>query len=256
MHACTHARVCVRAALINTPAPARALLLCRADCAAGLSLNGTAAEPTSWCNPCPKGQFCPGGGKDNLESTPFTCSAGLETRFIGAKSAAQCFTKPGFGRIQTRNANGAVSYSAVPCPVGTYNVGGNTAQCQRCGAGLTTNITSASSPSACVAPAGSYLDKGVGKKCPKGTFTTGLNTQAACTPCNTGVTTAAEGSSSAAACDRAIQGYSYNGDGTASECAANFYNDGETTAASCTPCPNGACGLQPACGSRLGCTAM
>lgn len=75
---------------------------------------------------------------------------------------------------------------------------------------------------------------------PKGTFTTSLNTQAACTPCNTGVTTAAEGSSSAAACDRASQGYSYNGDGTASECEVNSYNDGETTAATCTRCPNGA----------------
>lgn len=90
-----------------------------------------------------------------------------------------------------------------------------------------------------VAPAGSYLDKGVGKKCPKGTYTEGLNTKSVCDACANGVTTAGEGSTSAAACDRAIKGYKYLGNGAAAKCDINTYNDAETTASTCTPCPNG-----------------
>jgi hypothetical protein len=90
-----------------------------------------------------------------------------------------------------------------------------------------------------VAPAGSYLDKGVGKKCPKGTYTDGLNTKAVCDACANGVTTAGEGSTSVAACDRAIKGYKYTGANTADKCDLHTYSDAENTAATCTPCPFG-----------------
>jgi hypothetical protein len=62
---------------------------------------------------------------------------------------AQCFTKPGNGRTSVRGANGVITYQGVVCPVGTYNVGGNTAGCQKCGAGLTTNSTGSASSSDC-----------------------------------------------------------------------------------------------------------
>lgn len=101
---------------------------------------------------------------------------------------------------------------------------------------------------AAVAPAGSYLDKGVGKKCPKGTYTEGLNTLSVCNACATGVTTAGEGSTSRTDCNRAIKGYKYTGldavtgSGTAAKCDINTYNDVETTSSTCTDCPNGECG--------------
>ena len=91
--------------------------------------------------------LCAGaGGSATAPSTSTPCPEGLETKFTGAKSVAQCFTKPGYGRKATRNAStGVVTYSGVLCAVATYNVGGNTAGCQKCGAGLTTNSTGKSS---------------------------------------------------------------------------------------------------------------
>ena len=77
------------------------------------------------------------------------CPSGLESKFAGAKSQAQCFTKPGFGRKSVRGTNGVVSYEGVSCPQATYNVGGNTAGCQKCGAGLTTAATQSSAPGDC-----------------------------------------------------------------------------------------------------------
>jgi hypothetical protein len=77
------------------------------------------------------------------------CPPGLETRFPGAKSLAQCFTQAGHGRKTVRGANGATSYIGVICPVGSFNVGGNTAGCQKCGAGLTTSGTGKRSFSDC-----------------------------------------------------------------------------------------------------------
>ena len=50
----------------------------------------------------------------------------------------QCFTLPGYGRATRAGVNGQVVYAASVCPVGTFNIGGNTAGCQRCGVGLTT----------------------------------------------------------------------------------------------------------------------
>jgi len=83
------------------------------------------------------------GGDANSANSPATdCPTGLATKFTGAKSSAQCFTQEGYGRKSTRDAGtGVVSYTGVICPVATYNVGGNTAGCQKCGAGLTTDGT-------------------------------------------------------------------------------------------------------------------
>lgn len=151
----------------------------------------------------------------------------------------QCFTIAGYGRRANRGANGVITYSGVPCSVGFYNVGGNTAQCQKCGNGLTTNDTQSTSPADCLAPAGSYFDKGVGKKCPKGTYSTSLNRAAVCTPCEEAVTTAGEGSTLATDCNLALPGYFYNANNTATECPINTYNSGESASNSCTDCPNG-----------------
>eukprot|EP00775_Hariotina_reticulata_P003324 gene3324-3601_t len=183
-------------------------------------MNGTQAQPSATCLACDAGQYCPGGDAVAVNSDMVACPAGLETKFPGAKSVAQCFTQAGYGRKTVRGSNGATSYAGVACPVGTFNVGGNTAGCQKC-----------------VAPAGSYLDRGIGKLCPKGTYTDTLNSLNLCTPCGTGVTTAAEGSTAVSACDRAIKGYKYTGSNTAAPCELNFYQDEESTNSSCKACP-------------------
>lgn len=102
------------------------------------------------CQTCTLGKYCLGGdAKINPNNTESDCPGGLQTIFAGAKSQAQCFTKAGYGRTATKQANGQVALSAVQCPVGTYNVGGNTAGCQKCSAGLTTAASSSNSASLC-----------------------------------------------------------------------------------------------------------
>jgi hypothetical protein len=73
----------------------------------------------------------------------------LLTTFAGAKSQAQCFTKPGYGRVSTKGSDGKVSLTGVLCDVATYNVGSNTASCQKCSAGLTTSTTGSTAASDC-----------------------------------------------------------------------------------------------------------
>lgn len=89
-----------------------------------------------------------------------------------------------------------------------------------------------------MAPAGSYLDKGIGKLCQKGTYSIALNSDATCTPCPIGITTAGEGSDSAADCNLAMKGYFLN-NGAAELCPVDTYQDQEAAVSSCTPCPNG-----------------
>jgi hypothetical protein len=102
------------------------------------------------CQSCALGKFCLGGDATvNPENTESTCPDGLATTFAGAKSQAQCFTKPGYGRVSTKGSDGKVSLSGVLCDVGTYNVGSNTAGCQKCGAGLTTATNGSISASDC-----------------------------------------------------------------------------------------------------------
>lgn len=223
---------------------ATSLSACHTDCAPGFFLvNSTtsssdAPAAAAACEPCPQALFCTGGSaKSNPGSAALRCPRGLATRIAGAKSQAQCLTLPGFGRVSQRSGNGAIVLFAEECPVGSFNVGGNTASCQACGAGLTTNGTGATSASACRPVVGAFMSKGVGQPCPKGSHGDGVS--GACTPCATGVTTAGEGSTSAADCDRAVMGYALNGDGTASPCEVNTFNANETTAPNCTPCPFG-----------------
>jgi hypothetical protein len=92
-----------------------------------------------------------------------------------------------------------------------------------------------------VAPAGSYLDKGIGKLCQKGTYSTGLNSNTNCIPCPDGITTAAEGSTTAAACSLAVKGYYINptNNTEAIKCPLNTYQAEEAAVTSCTDCPNG-----------------
>eukprot|EP00775_Hariotina_reticulata_P012640 gene12640-12769_t len=91
-----------------------------------------------------------------------------------------------------------------------------------------------------VAPPGWYISSGVGKMCPKGTYTTDYNQAAFCTACPTAVTTATEGSNTSTACARAIRGFYFNAtDGNAVPCPYASYQDVENPNAFCKPCPRG-----------------
>ncbi|KAF6264065.1 hypothetical protein COO60DRAFT_1663488 [Scenedesmus sp. NREL 46B-D3] len=194
------------------------------------------------CNPCTLGSYCPGGdAKVNPNNQATACPSGLATTFAGAKSQAQCFTQAGYGRVSTRGSDGKVTLTGVLCEEGTYNVGSNTAGCQKCGAGLTTADTGSNAASLCLAPAGSYLDKGIGKLCQRGTYSTALSSSNNCVPCPDGITTAGEGSTTAGACSLALKGYYIDPDNStlAIECPLDTYQDQEAAVTSCTACPYG-----------------
>lgn len=91
-----------------------------------------------------------------------------------------------------------------------------------------------------VAPAGSYLDRGIGKLCPRGTYSTDLNTSPFCVPCAAGITTENEGSTSAANCTLAARGYYIDpNDATlAVQCPRDTYQDQEAAVNECTACPH------------------
>lgn len=215
------------------------------DCNPGMSMNASVTDAAAWCTACPNGQFCPGGDlKLNPNNLPRNCSEGLATVSPGAKSEMQCFTQPGYGRVSSRGANGMVQLTATLCEIGTFNVGRNTAGCQRCNPGLTTTTPGATTMTDCVAPPGSYYDRGMGRLCQRGTYSanyTGAEDAGACEPCSTGVTTEFEGSNSSTACSLAKRGY-FMFDveaGLAQLCPVNTYKDTESSDASCTPCPTG-----------------
>ncbi|WIA42283.1 hypothetical protein OEZ86_008297 [Tetradesmus obliquus] len=194
------------------------------DCAPGLYKNDTSGE----CVSCTVGKYCPGG--DAAGASPASpCNAGLATTFAGAKSQAQCFTIAGYGRVSIKAADGKVTVEGTVCPVGTYNVGKNTAGCQKCGAGLTTASSTTMTAAGCVAPAGSYLDKGIGKLCQRGTYSTALNSASSCTPCPDGITTANEGSDNSNLCTLAAKGHYINpaNASEALECDYHTYQDQE-----------------------------
>ncbi|WIA08977.1 hypothetical protein OEZ85_008391 [Tetradesmus obliquus] len=208
------------------------------DCAPGLAMDAVTKE----CKPCSMGKYCLGGDLTvNPNNEEKACPEGLETTFAGAKSQAQCFTKAGYGRASRLGSNGKIILSGVLCPEGTYNVGSNTAGCQKCGAGLTTATNGSDAASACMAPAGSYLDKGIGKICQRGTYSSALSADTTCQTCPPGITTANEGSTSAADCSLAMKGF-YINPSNASEaiaCPLHTYQDKEAVAGACTDCPNG-----------------
>jgi hypothetical protein len=85
------------------------------------------------------------------------------------------------------------------------------------------------------------MDKGIGKLCQRGTYSTDLNSNNTCIPCPDGITTANEGSSSADDCSLAIKGYYINAsDPTqAIKCPVDYYQEQEAAVNSCTACPHG-----------------
>lgn len=128
------------------------LLLCAPDCAPGFAMTGPVSDQTSTCSSCPLGKYCAGGDATNPSSSASQCPAGLATTYQGAKSAAQCFTKPGYGRQYARGSTGVLALSGVACPIGTYNTGSNTAGCFRCNPGLTTQQEGSTSITDCGKP--------------------------------------------------------------------------------------------------------
>jgi hypothetical protein len=85
------------------------------------------------------------------------------------------------------------------------------------------------------------MDKGIGKLCQKGTYSTALNNQPNCVPCPAGITTANEGSTAATDCSLALKGYYINPSNAneALPCPLNTYNDLEAAVTQCAACPNG-----------------
>ncbi|WIA13038.1 hypothetical protein OEZ85_006646 [Tetradesmus obliquus] len=222
------------------------------DCAPGMAFNGTRDDISNWCAPCPKGQYCPGGGADNPESAASSCPEGLATVSTGAKSSTQCFTAPGFGRTTTQVGIQTV-VQVTECPIGTYNTGGNTAGCQKCGAGLTTLGPRSMNASMCLAPAGSYVERGTGKACQKGMYSEELNNLSACIACPAGVTTPGDGSNSSSACGLARPGFhlvnttaaaasaaaAASKAATAAVCPPGSYQGREAAVFECSPCDFG-----------------
>ncbi|KAF8063083.1 PRDX1 [Scenedesmus sp. PABB004] len=167
------------------------------DCAPGFGF-----IYNSDCLACPAGQWCPGGGPANPTNAAADCPEGLTTTFAGAKSQAQCTTKPGYGRASIRSPSGAVSVGAVPCEPGTYNGGQNSQQCTRCGIGLTTIAAGSASAAQCVAPPGSFFDArtNTALRCPRGSYSSSFGRAPSCTACPPGTTTASDGAATASAC--------------------------------------------------------
>jgi hypothetical protein len=85
------------------------------------------------------------------------------------------------------------------------------------------------------------MDKGIGKLCQRGTYSTALNSATTCTVCPTGITTANEGSTSAADCALALKGFYINplNSAEAIKCPKDTYNDQEAAVTACTQCENG-----------------
>jgi hypothetical protein len=125
-------------------------------------------------------------------------------------------------------------FVSLTCLAGTYNKGGNTAGCQQCGTGPTTVAEGASSISQCVAPPGSYIDRGAGKQCQKGTYSSDFTNATSCVPCNTGFTTAGLGSNSSAQCDRVMPGYFIVNASYAAPCPLGSFQGTEGTVYSCS----------------------
>ncbi|WIA20328.1 hypothetical protein OEZ85_006160 [Tetradesmus obliquus] len=212
------------------------------DCSAGFMMNGTADADSSWCVPCPRGQYCPGGGADgNPDSRAFNCTPGLATISEGARSEQQCYTMPGYGRSITQNDDrGTVKIDVFICPIGTYNVGGNTVGCTKCGTGLTTTKTGATNSTACVAPPGSFADMGASAKtCPRGTYTPDFNSLPACLTCPAGITTVRDNSTSIGHSKLARKGYYLVNATAAEECPMGSYQGREAEVYKCDECPYG-----------------
>ncbi|WIA35696.1 hypothetical protein OEZ86_004102 [Tetradesmus obliquus] len=137
------------------------------------------------CSICTKGMVCLGGN-----APPSSCPIGLATVMTGARSFEQCLTTAGFGRIVNKTAAGQLLVQAQPCQAGSYNAGGNSSPCQRCGSGLTTAGEGAKSARDC----GVQLLNGAENvtDCPVGSYKEGWNLNP-CISCGEGLLTESTG---------------------------------------------------------------
>jgi hypothetical protein len=85
-----------------------------------------------------------------------------------------------------------------------------------------------------VAPAGSYVDRGTGKQCQKGTFSSEFTNATSCVPCNDGFTTAGTASDSLSQCDRVMPGFYIVNASYAAPCPLGSYQGTEGTVYSCS----------------------
>eukprot|EP00775_Hariotina_reticulata_P008135 gene8135-8329_t len=178
------------------------------DCAPGYM----PVTDTKTCAQCSKGRYCPGSNVNG--SIPAQrCPDGLVTVSAGAKSIAQCFTRPGYGRVPVQDSAGHISYQGVMCQAGEFNV---------------------------VAPPGHYLSFGKAVKCQKGTYYPTYNNGSLCINCPDDLTTASEGSTSEDDCALVGRGmYLDPDDGQAKPCPLHTYQDQENADPACKQCPNG-----------------
>lgn len=170
------------------------------------------------CNDCEVGYFCKGGEYVEATSAPAreecpSRDVGMTTLGTRAISNQQCVNKPGYS--YTWNAT-AQAPSAVECAADTYSAGlRKQPSCTPCGPGLTTSgSTTNDAATDCQLKPGYYLrSPGVAALCPKGEFNGGSNLVSSCTKCpdsgaeGDGVTTVAEGSTSASDCIVLLESY-------------------------------------------------
>lgn len=201
-------------------------------CARGQYETATAANQAPACADCGQGFYCPGGSLSARNgdvpsargrrlscalSAPSTAASaaptGLTTKSSRASKHTDCIALPGF-RLSNLNA---ANQAATACAVNTYNPGNNRLRsCMRCQSGLEeeTGFTSlangnpalrSSKTAVCQVPAGRFLSQNVVRLCSIGTFrstweaSTNANARL-CFSCPKGVTTAAAGATSFAAC--------------------------------------------------------
>jgi hypothetical protein len=92
------------------------LLCCPTECSPGYYLESAS------CSPCGKGGYCTGA-----DATRQSCGTHLTTKAATASEAAACITLPGV-------AYNTGPATAAPCPLYSYNAGGNHRNCTGKGA--------------------------------------------------------------------------------------------------------------------------
>lgn len=140
--------------------------------------------------------------------------------------------------------------ACVPCTRGLFCTGGDArnpdSTATACPPGLATRIAGAKSQAQCFTAPGhgrvsSRGDNGAvvlsSVVCPPGTYNVGGNS-AGCQPCGQGLTTAAEGASSAADCV-APPGRFLSRGGVGVACPIGTFSTGLSRSPFCTPCPDG-----------------
>lgn len=151
------------------------------DCPAGWY-----ADTLDWyCQPCPPGQYCPGGGVDGdgnrLGAAPIPCAGGTyasalasatctncPTGYFSLEAAEVCTPVPGGWGGTGDSFNSGIE----PCASATYSDDGQAA-CATCPDGfLCPPLTSEATPWVQSCPRGSYCVGGVQTLCPAGNYGT------------------------------------------------------------------------------------